>query len=367
MIAALPFQFAVALFHVRTAIRFPALPLHGLAALVVDPALLLVARDPVVAVVAAIVTPVASIIAALVARIMAVVTSIIAPVITLMLVCDPAILFCPVACHALGAVAALLVDTAVGLLLALALLLGQAAFARFTLARLFATLLGDASLHVFALFGLAPHALVALACLHVEVLAALLFAFAAALVPVLAAFRLPAAIALLQRRARLLGLAFLHLRLPLRLLALRLLALRLFATGLAAIRLLPALLAVVAILVLVLLKGERGGSGADGEQGAHQRNGEPASGEMAGHDLLHLVRLHRPRTIRAVGAVSGVKDESILRFSVFAAGTTEPPSSYSDSPIAMPDVSVYGFAGFSRRAQTLLAIFHSPSTLSSTK
>ena len=64
----------------------------------------------------------ASIIAALVARIMAVVTSIIAPVITLMLVCDPAILFCPVACHALGAVAALLVDTAVGLLLALALI-----------------------------------------------------------------------------------------------------------------------------------------------------------------------------------------------------------------------------------------------------
>ena len=53
--------------------------------MVVDPALLLVARDPVVAVVAAIVTPVASIIAALVARIMAVVTSIIAPVIMLTL------------------------------------------------------------------------------------------------------------------------------------------------------------------------------------------------------------------------------------------------------------------------------------------
>ena len=59
MAAALAFEFPVALFQLRTAIGFPALPLHRLAALVVDPPLLLFAGDAVVAVVvAAIIAPI---------------------------------------------------------------------------------------------------------------------------------------------------------------------------------------------------------------------------------------------------------------------------------------------------------------------
>ncbi|HOU65989.1 MAG TPA: hypothetical protein PK861_08130 [Thermomonas sp.] len=336
------------------------MPLHRLAALVVDPPLLLFAGDAVVAVVTAIVPPVAAVVTTIVACLVAVVPAIVA------LVGGAAILLGALAGHAFVVVAALPVGTAISLLLALPLLVGQSAFVGFALPGLLATLLHDAPLHVFALLGLALHACFALAGLHVQVLAALLFALAAALVPVLAALGLPAAIALLQGRAWLVGLALLHLR-GLPLLALRFLPLWLFATRLLAVDLLLALLAAVAILVLVLLKRERGGSSANGEQCGHQRNGQSARGEMAGHDLLHLMLLHRPRTIRAVRAVSGVKDESILRFSLWEVRERGLASSYSASAGVWLDGSVYGVAGFSRRVQTLLAIFHSPSTLSSTK
>ena len=176
---------------------------------------------------------------------------------------------------------------------------------------------------------------IALAALDVQVLPALLLTLLRAAIPVFLAFGLPAAIALLQRGTRLRGRALLWLHLlwlALWFLALRFLPLWLFATGFLLVRLLFARLAILAVLVPVLLHGERGGGCADGEQCPHQRSSKPAGGELAGHDLLHLRFLHRLRTIRAVRAVSGVKDESILRFSSSRGSVAGITNSYSASP-----------------------------------
>ena len=334
--AALVFQLAVAAFHLCAARGIVALPLAGATTLVLDPALLLFARDAFVAALMAIVPVVAAVIAPVAAIVVAL----------LAIFAGAGVGDDPFARRLFAGI-----PVAAALLFGLATLLHVAAeFGAFALLRLpgLAVLFGHAPARLFALAALPGDLLAALAGAFGVVVAALRLALVLGAALLLGPLGHPFALARLvdgQRFAALLLLPALGVapvlvalrfvvarlaRLDARRLTRLLLARFLLPRLLALLALLALFLAcgsaVLLVLVVVALLRERGRDAARGEQRTEQGDGQGAGSGKAGH-LLSPVGANPSHRMRAV---SGRVDESMLRFRRVGAIREGSASSHSD-------------------------------------